>query len=301
MGGTTGRAADLNGILVFVKVVQAGSFSGAGRFLSMPKSTVSRKISELEDRVGARLLHRTTRKLSLTDAGRLYHDHGVRVLAELDEAGAAVARMQSAPRGLLRVTAPLSFGMLAPILSEYLRKNPDVRVELFCTDRAVDLVEERFDVAIRAGQLTDSSLIARHLGDLERVLVAAPRYCKQHGTPRTPAELQKHACIAFGAGAQPDVWPLWAKDKKVNVRVAPRLTVNDFAMMSDAARAGLGIASMPRFVCKADLRKGRLVRVLPAWSATSTKVQALYPTARHLSPKVVAFIELVRARFKLVT
>src|SRR6478735_9300066 len=155
---------DLNEILVFARVVDAGSFSAAARLLEMPKSTVSRKVAELEERIGARLLHRTTRKLGLTDAGRIYYEHSARIVAEIEEAEEAVSRMESAPRGLLRVTAPLSFNMLGSIVAEYLRRHPDVQVDLSCTDRAVDLVEERFDLGIRVGQLADSSLVARPLG-----------------------------------------------------------------------------------------------------------------------------------------
>src|SRR6266542_397524 len=218
---------DLNETLVFARVVEAGSFSAAARLLEMPKSTVSRKVAELEDRVGARLLHRTTRKLGLTDAGRIYYEHSARIVAELEEAEQAVGRMQAAPRGLLRVTAPLSFTMLGPIVAEYLKRHSDVQVELLCSDRQVDLVEERFDVAIRAGQLTDSSLVARGLGTIRRILVASPAYLKRAGSPRVPAEIEKHACITFGAGVAPNVWSLRAGDKRAEVRVAPRMTVND--------------------------------------------------------------------------
>jgi DNA-binding transcriptional LysR family regulator len=290
---------DLNEILVFARVVDSGSFSAAARLLEMPKSTVSRKVAELEERIGARLLHRTTRKLGLTDAGRIYYEHSARIVAELEEAEEAVGRMQSAPRGLLRVTAPLSFSMLGPIVAEYLRRHPDVQVELLCSDRRVDLVEERFDVAIRAGQLADSSLVARPLGTIRRVLVASPAYLEREGSPRAPAELAKRACISFGAGAAPNVWLLQSGDKKAEVRVAPRLVVNDLEMLREVARAGLGIAWIPEFACFEDLQSGRLRQLLPAWVSAETPVQALYPTARYLSPKIAAFLELVRAQLTL--
>jgi DNA-binding transcriptional LysR family regulator len=290
---------DLNELLVFTRVVQAGSFTAAARLLEMPKSSVSRKVSALEDRIGARLIQRTTRKLGLTDAGRLYYEHCTRIVSEIEDADQAVSRMQEVPRGLLRVTAPLSFSMLGPIVAEFLRKYRDVRLELVCTDRRIDLIDEGFDVAIRAGQLDDSTLVARSLGSIKRVVVAAPSYCNKKGTPRTPADLAKHACIAFGAGAAPSVWTLLSGDQKTEVHVEPRLTVNDFEIMLDSARAGLGIAWMPAFVCADDLRAGKLKQVLPAWSSAEAPVQALYPTARHLSPKVVAFLDLVRAKFSL--
>jgi DNA-binding transcriptional LysR family regulator len=290
---------ELAGIRVFLHVVQSGSFSGAARQLAMPKSTVSRKISELEARVGARLLQRTTRKLGLTDVGRIFYEHAVRIAAEVDEAAQAVGQMQAAPRGLLRVTAPLSFGMLGPIVAEYLRKHAEVQVELLCTDRQVDLVEERFDVAIRAGKLADSSLTARVIGTIKRVLVAAPQYCKHRGTPRTPAELEQHACLVFGAGTAPNVWTLESGGKSASVHVVPRLSINDPEVLRGVALAGSGIALMPEFVCAEDIKQKLLRRVLPDWCSASMPVHAVYPTARLLSPKAAAFIELMRKRFTL--
>jgi DNA-binding transcriptional LysR family regulator len=290
---------DLNQIVVFTRVVQAGSFSAAARALGMPKSTVSRKVSGLEDRIGARLIQRTTRKLGLTDAGRLYYEHSARIVAEIDAAEQAVGSMEAAPRGLLRVTAPLTFTMLGPIVGEYLKRNPDVQVDLVCTDRRVDLVEDGFDVAIRAGALADSTLIARSLGSIRSVLVAAPSYLKRNGQPRTPRQLERHTCISFGVGAAPNVWPLHAADEKVELRVAPRFIVNDAEILRDVAVAGIGIALMPSIIGADDLRAGRLRRVLPRWSSAATPLHAVYPTARHLSPKVVAFLDLVRERLRL--
>jgi DNA-binding transcriptional LysR family regulator len=290
---------ELAGIRVFLHVVQSGSFSAAARQLAMPKSTVSRKISELEAHVGARLLQRTTRKLGLTDVGRIFYEHAVRIAAEVDEAAQAVGQMQAAPRGLLRVTAPLSFGMLGPIVAEYLRKHAEVQVELLCTDRQVDLVDERFDVAIRAGKLADSSLTARAIGTIKRVLVAAPQYCKHSGTPRTPVELEQHACLVFGAGIAPNVWALESGGKCASVRVVPRLSINDPDVLRGVALAGSGIALMPEFVCAEDIKHKRLRHVLPDWCSASMPVHAVYPTARLLSPKAAAFIELMRKRFTL--
>jgi DNA-binding transcriptional LysR family regulator len=290
---------DLNEILIFARVVQGGSFSAAARLLDMPKSTVSRKVSELEDRVGARLIHRTTRKLGLTDAGRIYYEHAARIVGEIEEADQAVGRMQAAPRGPLRVTAPLAFDMLGPVVSSYMARYRDVTVELVCTDRRVDLVEEGFDLAIRAGTLADSSLVARRLGALKRVLVAAPAYCKQHGTPRAPADLAQHACITFGAGSAPNHWILFSGEQRAEVRVTPRLTVNDLRILSEAARAAIGIAAMPSYVIAEDLAAKRLRRVLPDWATEEIPVHALYPTARHLSPKVATFIAQVAAELRL--
>lgn len=290
---------DLNEILVFTRVVQSGSFTAAARALDMPKSTVSRKVSDLEDRVGARLLQRTTRKLRLTDAGRIYYDHGVRVAAELEAADLAVSQMQSTPRGRLRVSAPVSVTMLGPVVAEYLRRYPEVEVELICTDRRVDLVEEGYDLAIRAGQLADSTLVARALGAIRRVLVAAPAYAKKNGMPKTPRDLEDHPAIVFAAGPSPNLWTLFDQDDEVEVRVTPRLAVNDLELMLDAARAEIGIGWIPDHACAEDLRAGRLRRVLPDWCSAEVPLSAVYPTARHLSPKVATFIDTVRETLHL--
>lgn len=290
--------ADLNQILVFVRVVRAGSFSEAARQLRMPKATVSRKVSELEDRLGARLLQRTTRKLSLTEAGRGYFDRTAPSISEIEQAEATVGQLQAAPRGTLRVSIPLMFGMMGPIVAEYLELYPEVELEIVSTDRRVDLVEERFDVAIRAGTLADSTLIARKLGIARSALVAAPSYLKRRGEPRTPADVSKHQCIIFGAGTKPSVWVLESGNKRAEVRVTPRLAVNDMEIMRDVALAGMGIAALPELFGAAEIRKGRLRHVLPEWCLAQVPVYAVYPTSRQVSPKVVTFIDLVAKRLR---
>ncbi|WP_175950875.1 LysR family transcriptional regulator [Burkholderia sp. BCC0405] len=295
MNGTT----DLNQFLIFIRVVQAGSLSEAARRLNLPKSTVSRKISELEERVGERLIQRTTRKLSLTEVGRVLFERVGPAMSDIEEAESAVAGMRGAPRGLLRVATPMSSSMLGPIVAEYLVRYPDVAVEMECSDRRVDLVEERFDVAIRAGVLVDSTLVARSLGKAKSVLVVAPEYSKHHGVPKTPAELPSHACVAFSGGVAPHVWTMESSGKHVEVRISPRLTVNDMEIAQEAARAGVGIACLPELFCADDLRSKRLLPVLVDWSFPEIPVHALYPTRRHLSPKVVAFVDLLAERIRL--
>lgn len=285
---------DLNDVLVFTKVVQAGSFIGASRELEMPKSTVSRKVSELEERLGARLLQRTTRKLALTDVGRTYFEHATRVVSELEEAERAVTRMQETPRGLLRVTIPLNFGFLAPIVASFMRRYPEVQLELTGTDRTVDLVEEGFEVAIRAGELRDSSLIARGLGTLTSYLVASPDFLRRQGAPKGPEQLARFDCIVFGAGADRNSWKLIRAGKTTAVPLRPRLTVNDFELLGEAARAGLGVAMLPVFRCIEDLRSKRLRRVLPEWCAREIPIHAVYPSTRQLSTKVKAFLDHLR-------
>jgi DNA-binding transcriptional LysR family regulator len=282
---------DLNEILVFAKVAETGSFSAAARKLDMPKSTVSRKIADLEQRLGARLIQRTTRRLSLTDAGRAYFEHGARIVAELEEADRAVGNLQDGPRGKLRVTAPLNFGFLGAIAAAYLARYPEVELELVCTDRVVNLVEEGFDVAIRARALGDSSLIARSLGQVGTLMVADPGYIERRGRPREPKELAKHDCVVFGAGGDRGKWKLRRKTSSVEITVTPRLVVNDFETVHEAVVAGLGIGLIPDFRCAGDLRDRRLERVLPEWSVADTPIHAVYPSTRHLSPKIRAFVE----------
>lgn len=287
---------DLNDILVFTRVVQAGSFTGASRELDMPKSTVSRKVSALEERLGARLLQRTTRKLSLTDVGRTYYQHAARVVAEVEEAERAVHRLQETPRGLLRVTIPLNFGFFAPIVTAFMSRYPEVQLEIVCADRVVDLVEEGFDVAIRAGELGDSSLVARSLGALKSYLVASPGFLRRHGTPDRPEEIGRLDCVVFGAGPDRFTWKLTRGGETTTVRIRPRLVVNDFELLDEAARSGLGIAVLPLFRCIDDLRAKRLRRVLPEWCAREVPLHAVYPSTRHLSPKVRAFLDHLRER-----
>lgn len=282
---------DLNEMLVFARVVQAGSFTTAAAMLRMPKSTVSRKVSELEERLNARLLQRTTRKLSLTDVGRAYYDYCARIVAEIEDAERAVGSLQEAPRGLLRVTTGINAAWLGPIVSDFLKRYPDVQLELFCTGRTVDLVEERYDLGIRAGPLADSTLIARSLGTAKWFLVATPQYLKKRGRPRVPEDLGKHDFMSFGAGQSDVVLRLERGDRSAQINLTTRMLVSDFDVLYAATAAGLGIALLPTFRCVEELRAGRLERVLRAWDAPSTPMHVVYPSTRHVSPKVKSFID----------
>jgi DNA-binding transcriptional LysR family regulator len=285
---------DLNELLIFAKVVQAGSFTAAGKGLRMPKSTVSRKVSELEARVGAQLLQRTTRQLRLTDVGQAYYEHCARIVAEAEQAELAVTRMQATPHGLLRVTAPLTFGFIGPLLAAFLQRYPEVRLEMMCTDRTVHLVEEGFDVAVRAGKLADSALIARRLGSIGRVVVAAPEYLQARGTPRGPKDLERHDCLHFGSTLEHNTWTLHAGSRSVEVPLRTRLAVNEPAMLGALALAGAGIALLPNAEHTTDLATGRLKRLLPEWTSAEAPVHAVYSSTRHHSPKVMAFVEFLR-------
>lgn len=285
---------DLNGILVFVKVVQAGSFIGASRELEMPKSTVSRKVSELEERLEARLLQRTTRKLSLTDVGHAFYQHAARVVAEAEQAELVVDRMQEIPRGLLRVTTPLNFDYLGPIVASFLTRYPELQLELVCADRVIDLIQEGFDVAVRAGQLADSTLIARTLGVLRSYVVASPAFIRKNGTPEEPHDLERLDCVVFGGGAERSSWRLHRNRETLTVQVKTRFIVNDFDLLDEAARSGLGVAMLPASRCIEHIRNERLRRVLPEWCSPEIPLHAVYPSTRHLSPKVKAFVDHLR-------
>jgi DNA-binding transcriptional LysR family regulator len=287
---------DLNEMLVFARVVQTGSFTAAAADLRMPKSTVSRKVSELEERLKSRLLQRTTRKLSLTDVGRTYYDYCARIVGEIEDAERAVSSLEEAPRGLLRATAPVNAEVLGPIVSDFLERYPEIRLELLCTARAVDLVEERFDLGIRAGTLADSTLIARSLGSVGWFLVATPSYLKKSGRPRSPEDLKKHDCLLFGGGLAGAGLRFQNGDKSVQVALSARLMVTDMDVLHGAANAGLGIALLPVFLCLADLRARRLERVLRDWNVPPTPVHVVYPSTRHISPKVKSFVDHLHQR-----
>lgn len=284
---------DLNELLVFVRIVQAGTIRGAAELLGMPRSTVSRKLMDLEERLDARLLQRTTRKLSLTDIGRIYFDHGARIVTEVENAERAVRSQHETPRGLLRVTAPLNLAFIGQAISDYLARYPEVRLELSANARVVDLIEERFDVGIRVGRLEDSSLIAKSLGTLESRLVATPAYLSKRGRPRTPADLARHDCLLFGRST---TLALTRAGHTEEVALSPRLLVTDIDVLEMALRNDLGIAVMPVLLCERAIRARRLERVLPGWSPPSAAVHIVYPSTRHLSPTVRSFIDHLQQR-----
>jgi DNA-binding transcriptional LysR family regulator len=234
--------------------------------------------------------------LSLTDAGRTYYDYCVRIVGEIEDAERAVNRLHDAPRGLLRVTAPVNATFLGPILSDYLKRYPEVRVDLLCTARTVDLVEERYDVGIRAGNLADSTLVARSLGTVKWFLVATPAYLKKRGRPRSPQDLGKHDSLLFGVGLDGAGLRLHSAGKSAHVDLSARLMVGDQDILHAVASASQGIALLPAFRCVEDLRARRLERVLPDWEGPSAPVHVVYPSTRHLSPKVKTFVDHLQQR-----
>lgn len=289
--------ASLDDVAVFTHVVQQGSFTAAAKALGLPKSTVSRRVQKLEDELGVRLLQRTTRKLRLTDAGRVFFDRGARVVAELEEALSEVSALSEAPRGRLRVTAPVELGAdrLIPVVSEYLVRYPEVQLELDLSSRIVDLVAEGYDLAIRAGHLPDSTLVARKLSESPHVLVASPAYLERRGRPGAIEALTEHCCLGVSTASGP-AWSLRSARGPVEVRPNVRFVANHFEAVRRACLDGVGLALVPEFMVCVDVAAGRLERVLPDVCGPEGAVYVVYPSAQHLAPKVRAFVDLLVER-----
>lgn len=296
----------LSDIAVFVAVVRAGSFTAAAEQLEMSRPMVSKYLGRLENHLGARLLHRTTRKLSLTEVGRVYFDRCQAGLEELQEAEAEVLRMQATPRGVLRVNVPMSFGILyvAPRLGEFRRAFPEVRVELNLDDRKVDVIEEGFDVSVRISDLPDSSLVARRLCACRHAIVAAPAYLQDAGTPRVPRDLVKHRILTYAYQESSVEWHFRRHHTagqggtEEKVALDRDTQINNSLALRESVRAGLGIARMPTFIVGNDIKAGTLIALMPEFETLELSVYLLYPERRHLSPKVRAFIEFMTARFQ---
>ena len=280
---------------IFAAVLAAGSFAGAAKGLGMTASGVSRRIARLEDRLGVRLLNRTTRRLSLTDAGQRYHERALQILADIDEAEREAADLQGAPRGRLRITAGTTYGVhrLMNLIPDFLLAYPEVEIELILTDRMVDLVGEGFDIAFRSGAAPDSSLMARRLPDVELVTCAAPAYFDRHGRPEKPADLAEHACLVHVIGERRhDRWQFTGPGGQVTVHVSGPMASSNLDMLFGAAMRGLGVVHAVRLPLERALRDGRLEAVLTEYDRADTRpMRMLYPSARQLSPKVRAFID----------
>lgn len=285
--------ANVDEIQVFVKVVETESFTEAARALGMPKSTASRYVSRLEDRLGVRLLNRSTRRLRPTNVGAIYYQRCSRIVADLADAEAAITSMQDEPQGLLRVTAPLTFGylFLGAIIADFMKAYPDVQINLFLSDRKVNLIEEGFDIAIRGGVLEDSSLIARKMGTAQRVICASPDYLRRRGTPQRPEDLRDHDCLLYGS--QPSSGGSWRMSDGASVPVSGKLVVNNIDVLRSAALAGMGILYTPRFLVERDLANGELVEILPNQVNHAGGLYILYPHARHVSAKVRVFVDFL--------
>jgi DNA-binding transcriptional LysR family regulator len=289
---------DLNDLQIFAKVVEARSFTAAGTRLGVPRSTVSRRIAALERRLGVRLLHRTTRKLELTDLGASFYERCAESLQMIAEAEAEMKAAQAAPRGRLRITAPHDLGRyVAPIVAAFVCEHPEVRIEIELSQRIVDLVGEGFDLALRAtAHLPDSSLVARKLGGGRARLFASPSYLAERGVPRTPNDLREHDCVVLGLTTTS--WRLVCDGHEaIDVPVDGRVRVNDPVFAREAAVAGAGIALLPDFLASEELLQGTLVTVLSGNRGFESMLYLVYPSAKHLSATLRAFRDHLIARF----
>ena len=288
------------GMAVFTKVVGAGSFSAAARGMNLSQAYVTKQIQELESWLGARLLNRTTRRLSLTEVGSGFYDRCMRILDAIEEARSAAGALQTVPRGRLRINAPVSFGLLhlAPAVTEFLETYPDVSIEMLVNDRVVDLLEGEFDVGVRIGRLRDSSLIARRIAPIRLAICAAPAYLARHGAPKTPDDLANLNCLEYTYFESRGEWRLLdPAGSEIAVPVSGRYLANNADVLRSTALAGGGIILAPTFLLGEDLRAGRLVRLLPDYPPPEQALHALYPPGRHLSAKVRSFVDFLVARF----
>jgi DNA-binding transcriptional LysR family regulator len=290
----------LSAIEAFVKVAELKSFSAAAARLGTSKSVVSRNVSALEAQLGLRLFQRTTRALTLTEAGRSYLERVSQILLDLQEADEAVSQLQAAPRGRLKISAPMSFGFLhlAPALADFLAQYPGLEVDMAMSDRFVDLIEEGFDLAVRIGALPDSSLIAKKIAPIRRVISASPHYLKTHGAPDVPQDLQRHQCLCNSNQAEGTEWRFVTPEgKALTVPVKGRLALNNGDALRVAALNHMGFIDIPTFLIGEDLRAGTLVSVLDDYMPQTLALHVVYPHARHLTPTVRAFIDFVSSRF----
>ncbi|MDF0521728.1 LysR substrate-binding domain-containing protein [Bradyrhizobium yuanmingense] len=295
----------LTSLEVFAKVAAAGSLSGAARAMGLSQTMVTKHVASLEARLGIKLFHRTTRRLSITEAGRNYLESAERILADMEAADSAISRERVEPRGLLRVNVPVVFGtrQIAPAIAEFSAIHPEVTVELGLNDRLVDLAEEGWDLAIRIGSLRDSSMVARKLAPNRLVVCAAPSYLARHGTPRTVADLARHNCLGYTLSQQASAaeW-LFGVEGEIRVQVSGTLRANNGDALRAATLAGLGLARQPTFIIADDLRSGALVALsLDQPEIQTSAVHAVYLPDRRPPAKVRAFIDFLAARFAPVT
>ncbi|MGE5302561.1 MAG: LysR family transcriptional regulator [Alphaproteobacteria bacterium] len=289
---------NLDGIEVFVKVAQAGSFSQAARILGMPNSTVSAKVSQLEKRLGVTLLQRTTRKLNLTQAGERYFRRCAQALDDLQAAEGELATAQSEPQGLLRLTAPveIAHSVLPAVIRSYLQKHAQVTVDLIVTNRVLDLVTEGVDLAIRAGRLRDSGLIARRFSLGHFALWASPAYVKSHPAPH-PKDLSQHNFLHFSLFKNRYL-ELTNGRENVKIAVSGRLLADDFEVLKSLAALGEGIAFLPGLLCSEEKKRHQLINILPSWHGESVSFSLVYPAQRFVSPKIRAFINVTEEMLK---
>jgi DNA-binding transcriptional LysR family regulator len=286
---------DLNDLYLFAAVVEHGGFSQASRALGLPKSRLSRRVAALEERLATRLVQRSTRTFAVTDAGRAFLQHCQLMVSEADAAENAVAEIQAVPRGLLRVSSPITMTqyVIGPILPAFLLANPDVRVEIVSTNRLVNVIEENLDMGlfVHRAPLQDSLLVERMLGSSPQLLVASPRLFGDAPRPVEPQDLRQWPSLAVSGRSSPDTWELKCGDRLETIFKGPRLTGESLTVLKDAALAGVGITRLPEFICRGELHDGRLEHVLPDWTLPAHAIHAVYPSRKGMTRAVRAFLD----------
>jgi len=289
----------VTGMRVFTSVVDSGSFAAAADKLDLSRGMTSRYVAQVEAHLGARLLNRTTGRLSLTEAGQDYYERAVQVLAMVDEAEQSAASGVVEARGLLRISTPVAFGSrhLGAAVHDYLARYPQVRIDMTLNDRVVDLVDEGFDMAVRIARRIDPGLVARPIATARLVACGSPTYLKRHGTPRSPAEVARHNCLTYAYAGSPRVWRFKRRGRNEDVKVSGTLHGNNGDLLCAAAAAGMGIALEPTFIAHELLRSGKLVRILPGWETETFTIFAVYPSRHQLPSKVRTFVDFLVERF----
>ena len=284
---------------IFSKVAETGSFSAAARSLGVSNSVVSKYVSGLEEKLGVTLIQRNTRRIVLTDIGLGYLERCRRILSDVEEADLAASNEHAQPRGTLRINSALSFGLrhLGPVISQYGSTYPDVTVEIALDDRHVDILEEAYDLAIRIGELEDSSLIARRFASVRRLCVASPAYLETHGTPHHPRDLEDHNCLIYGRGGWLEPWHVNGPDGPMQIDAKGNLFCNNGDLILAAAVEDAGIISMPDFIVWDSVKEGRLVPVLEEYAFPEVGIYAVYAPTRHLSAKIRTFVDQLVAYF----
>lgn len=291
----------LTSMKVFAAVVEAGSFTAASDRIEMSRAMVSKYVANLEARLGTRLLQRTTRKLKLTESGAAYFERCLQIIAAVIEAEEGAVKLTTSPRGTLRLTMPVSFGILhmGPMISAYLKQYPDVKVDSQLTDRRVDLIEEGFDLAVRIGSLAESGLIARKLASDSLVVCGSPDYFRRHSVPLTPTDLVHHNCLTYTYSKSGEEWKMTGPGGHFAVKVAGSLRANNGDMVTLAALGGVGLIRQPKFLVGEDIRAGRLVEVLADYRIDDLGIYAVYPSRTYLSAKVRTFVDFMAAAFAM--